>query len=54
MMVYKARKKPVVVNAYRTDTELDIQTLEGVMHAEPGGPGLDDFLHRGAHLQKRP
>lgn len=36
MMVYKARKKPVVVNAYRTDTELDIQTLEGVMHAEPG------------------
>lgn len=36
MTIYKVRKKPVIVDAYRTDIELDIQTLEGVMHAEPG------------------
>ena len=27
------RKKPVVVEAYQTDVEMDIDTLEGVMHA---------------------
>lgn len=36
MTFYKVRKKPVIVDAYRTDKELDIQTLEGIMHAEPG------------------
>lgn len=29
----KYRKKPVVVEAYQTDKELDIETLEGTMHA---------------------
>ena len=32
----KFRKKPVVVDAYQTDREMNIETLEGVMHAEPG------------------
>lgn len=30
------RKKPVVIEAYQTEEELDIFTLEGVMHAAPG------------------
>lgn len=30
------RKKPVIVNAYRTEKQLFIQTLEGTMKAEPG------------------
>lgn len=34
--VRKYRKKPVVVEAYRTDIEIDILTLEGVMHASVG------------------
>lgn len=29
-------KKPVVVEAYQTDKDMYIQTLEGVMHAAPG------------------
>ena len=32
----KFRKKPVIIEAYQTDTELDIATLEGVMHASVG------------------
>ena len=32
----KYRKKPVVIEAYQTDRELDIQTLEGTMHADVG------------------
>lgn len=32
----KYRKKPVVVEAYQTDVELDIKTLEGIMHANIG------------------
>lgn len=34
--VMKFRKKPVIVEAYQTDTEMIIQTLEGNMKAEPG------------------
>jgi len=34
--VRKYRKKPVVIEAYQTDTELDIKTLEGTMHANIG------------------
>ena len=33
----KYRKKPVVIEAYKTDKELDIETLEGTMHASVGG-----------------
>lgn len=32
----KFRKKPVVIEAYRTMVPQDIQTLEGVMHANAG------------------
>ncbi len=32
----KFRKKPVIVEAYQTDTELIIHTLEGDMKASPG------------------
>ncbi|MFR8460878.1 MAG: hypothetical protein ACLVEX_06685 [Ruthenibacterium lactatiformans] len=31
------RKKPVVVEAYQTSEDMDIYTLEGVMHASAGG-----------------
>lgn len=30
------RKKPVTIDAYQTDVELDIPTLEGTMHASVG------------------
>lgn len=32
----KFRKKPVIIEAYQTDKELDIPTLEGIMHADIG------------------
>lgn len=32
----KYRKKPVIIEAYQTDKELDIETLEGTMHASVG------------------
>ena len=32
----KFRKKPVVIEAYQTQEEMDIPTLEGVMHADIG------------------
>ncbi len=30
------RKRPIVVEAYQTDIEIQIETLEGVMTASPG------------------
>lgn len=32
----KFRKRPVEIEAYQTDKEIDIETLEGVMHASIG------------------
>lgn len=32
----KYRKKPVVIEAYKTDHEFDIETLEGTMRASVG------------------
>lgn len=32
----KFRKRPVEIEAYQTDKEMDIETLEGVMHANIG------------------
>lgn len=32
----KVQKKPVIVEAYQTDVEIIIQTLEGNMKASPG------------------
>lgn len=34
--VKKFRKKPVIIEAYQTDTEMIIQTLEGPLHASVG------------------
>lgn len=36
MKKLKDRKKPVVVEAYITDKPVDINTLEGFMHANIG------------------
>ena len=32
----KFRKKPVIIEAYQIQEEMDIQTLEGTMHANIG------------------
>jgi len=32
----KFRKKPIVIDAYQTDVEMEIETLEGTMKASPG------------------
>ena len=42
-------KKPIVVEAYRTNDELEIETLEGTMKASPG-----DFIITGVHGEKYP
>lgn len=36
MLKGKFRKKPIVIEAYQTDKELEIQTLEGPLRAAPG------------------
>lgn len=45
----KFRKKPVIIEAYQTDTELDIPTLEGIMHANVG-----DWIITGVQGEKYP
>lgn len=45
----KYRKKPVVVEAYQTNMEVDIETLEGVMHASVG-----DYIITGVNGEKYP
>ena len=45
----KYRKKPVVIEAYQTDKELDIETLEGVMRASVG-----DYIITGVNGEKYP
>ena len=45
----KFRKKPVVVEAYQTDKEMDIKTLEGTMHANAG-----DWIITGVHGEQYP
>ena len=45
----KYRKKPVIIDAYQTDKEIDIETLEGVMHASVG-----DFIITGVHGEQYP
>ena len=34
--MHKFRKKPVVVEAFQTSVDIDIDTLEGTMHANEG------------------
>lgn len=45
----KYKKKPVIIEAYQTDKELDIETLEGIMHASIG-----DFIITGVHGEQYP
>jgi hypothetical protein len=45
----KFRKKPVIIEAYQTDKEIDIDTLEGVMHASVG-----DFIITGVNGEQYP
>jgi hypothetical protein len=45
----KYRKKPIIIEAYQTDVELDIETLEGVMHASIG-----DYIITGINGEKYP
>ena len=47
MVLY--RKKPVVIEAYQTDVEIKIETLEGVMTANPG-----DWIITGVKGEKYP
>ena len=43
------RKKPVVITAWQTDTDLYIKTLEGEMHASPG-----DWIITGVNGEQYP
>jgi len=45
----KYRKKPVLVEAYQTKDAIDIETLEGTMHASPG-----DYIITGVNGEKYP
>ena len=45
----KFRKKPIVIEAVQTDVELKINTLEGVMTANPG-----DWIITGVKGEKYP
>ena len=45
----KYRKKPVVIEAYQTDNEVDIPTLEGTMHASVG-----DYIITGVRGEQYP
>lgn len=45
----KYREKPVVIDAYQTDEELDIETLEGTMHASVG-----DYIITGVNGEQYP
>lgn len=47
--IKKYRKKPVVVQAYRTDKEITIHTLEGDMLASKG-----DYIITGVNGEKYP
>ena len=45
----KYRKKPVVIEAFVTDEPMDIETLEGTMHASAG-----DYIITGVNGEKYP
>ncbi len=45
----KYRKKPVIIEAYQTDKEMDIDTLEGTMHASVG-----DYIITGVNGEQYP
>jgi hypothetical protein len=45
----KYRKRPVVIEAYQTDKDIDIETLEGTMHANAG-----DWIITGVNGEQYP
>lgn len=45
----KFQKKSVIVDAYQTKKDLDIKTLEGIMHAAPG-----DWIITGVNGEQYP
>ena len=45
----KFRKRPVEVEAFQTDKEMDIPTLEGIMHANIG-----DWIITGVNGEQYP
>ena len=45
----KFQKKRVIVDEYKTDKDMYIETLEGVMHASPG-----DWIITGVNGEKYP
>lgn len=45
----KFQKKRVIVDAYQTDKDMYIETLEGVMHSSPG-----DWIITGVNGEKYP
>lgn len=45
----KYRKRPVVIDALQTDEAMDIETLEGVMHASAG-----DYIITGVNGERYP
>lgn len=45
----KYKKKPVVIEAYQTDEEVEIKTLEGVMKANKG-----DYIIKGVQGELYP
>lgn len=45
----KYRKKPVIIEAYQTEKEMDIETLEGTMHASVG-----DYIITGVNGEQYP
>ena len=47
--VKKYRKKPVTIEAYQTDEEIEIETLEGTMKANKG-----DYIITGIHGEQYP
>ena len=47
--ILKFQKKPVIVEAYQTDVEITIDTLEGKMLASPG-----DWIITGIYGEKYP
>lgn len=42
-------KKPIPIQAYQTDKEMDIPTLEGIMHAS-----ISDYIITGVHGEEYP
>ena len=49
MQTRKFRKRSIVIEAYQTDEEIKIRTLEGVMTASPG-----DWIITGINGEKYP